>query len=89
MSTKRPIEIVVCMGSSCFSRGNSLNLAKIQEYLKTNGVEDQVQLIGSRCEGECMCGPSIRVDGKLIKGVTQDSVVELLDEVFNVAEKKA
>ncbi|MEN6356713.1 MAG: (2Fe-2S) ferredoxin domain-containing protein [Armatimonadota bacterium] len=77
------IEIVVCMGSSCFSRGNSKNLAAIQEYLKDNGVEGSVRLAGSRCEGECMHGPNIRINGELITGVEPDNIKDILDAALS------
>lgn len=75
----KPIEIIVCMGSSCFSRGNSKNLAAIQQYVKDNGVESRVRLVGSRCEGECMHGPNIRINGNLITGVEPGKIKDILD----------
>lgn len=80
MTSNDPVEIIVCMGSSCFSRGNSENLAAIRDYLKTRGIENRVRLAGSRCEGECMNGPNIRVNGKLITGVEPARVPDILDK---------
>lgn len=82
MSLDRQIEIVVCMGSSCFSRGNSKNLAAIQEYLRGKGISGIVRLVGSRCEGECMSGPNIRINGKLIAGVEPAAIPQILDEAL-------
>ena len=33
------MKITVCMGSSCFARGNDQNLEFIEKYIKENGVE--------------------------------------------------
>lgn len=73
-------EIVICMGSSCFSRGNSANLAAIQEFLKAHALEANVKLVGSRCEEECMHGPVVKIDGQSISGVTPDSIQVILSE---------
>ena len=37
-----PTSITLCMGSSCFSRGNGKNLPRIQEFLKDHGLAAQV-----------------------------------------------
>lgn len=57
--------ITLCMGSSCFSRGNGKNLPRIQEFLKDHGLAAKVTLKGCRCGGCCAQGPNIWVDGVL------------------------
>jgi NADH:ubiquinone oxidoreductase subunit E len=57
------IEIIVCMGSACFARGNSQNLEYIENYLKEHKLEATVGISGSRCEGKCAEGPNIIVNG--------------------------
>lgn len=74
--------IVICMGSSCFSRGNQENLQEIKTFLKDNDLEDQVLLKGSRCEGECLKGPNITVDGKLFNGVKREDIFPILEETL-------
>ena len=59
------IEIVICLGSSCFSRGNKQMLKAIQTYLKENNLCDKVNFHGGHCFGNCADGPSIKVNGKL------------------------
>ncbi len=76
---KESIEIVICMGSSCFSRGNNANLQVIQEYLKSNGIDGSVKLQGSRCEGKCMNGPNIRINGVMFHDVDAGSLIDILD----------
>lgn len=41
--------IKVCMGSSCFARGNAKNLQLIQNFLEQNEIEAEVELTGLRC----------------------------------------
>ena len=56
--------IVVCMGSSCFARGNAENLEAIERYLAERGLAAEVELTGSRCEGRCSDGPVVTIDGQ-------------------------
>ncbi|AEE17720.1 (2Fe-2S) ferredoxin domain-containing protein [Treponema brennaborense] len=70
--------ITVCMGSSCFSRGNSANAEVIQRFLTENDLQDKVTLRGCLCESECKNGPNVRIDGKLYTNMTPESLVDLL-----------
>ena len=38
------LNITVCMGSSCFARGNASNLEFIENYIKENGLEADIGL---------------------------------------------
>ncbi|QEN03196.1 (2Fe-2S) ferredoxin domain-containing protein [Thiospirochaeta perfilievii] len=75
-------EIKLCMGSSCFSRGNSDNLQKIQNFIEENSVKWDIKLVGSLCSGECKTGPNITVNGVLYQNVTNDVVDELLNKLI-------
>lgn len=74
--------IVMCMGSSCFSRGNQENLQVVKDFLSENGLEEKVLLKGSRCEGECLKGPNITVDGRLFNGVKRENILSILEETL-------
>ena len=71
--------IVICMGSSCFARGNEKNLRLIEEYLEKNRLEASVQLSGSCCEGRCSQGPNIVINGECFSGVDQEILIDLLN----------
>lgn len=60
-----PVIISVCMGSSCYSRGNRDAMDILQEFIETHHLEDRVELRGNLCEDLCERGPNIRVDGQL------------------------
>lgn len=76
-------QIVICMGSSCFARGNDENLATIQHYLSENKLEATVHLVGSRCEGKCSSGPILSIDDTVHKQVTPDRVIDVLNVHFS------
>ena len=75
-------EIQICLGSSCFSRGNTENLRVIQEYLTARGLAAQVSTIGHLCEDQCSQGPNLIVNGVLHHAVDAAGVRALLDRLF-------
>ena len=70
------MKITVCMGSSCFARGNDRNLEFIENFIKDNGLAAEVELSGARCEGKCATGPNIIVDGVEYHEVDEDKIKE-------------
>ncbi len=73
------LNITVCMGSSCFARGNQENLAYIEEYIKEHGIDANIELEGMRCENKCACGPNIYINGVEYNEVTIDKLKEILE----------
>jgi NADH:ubiquinone oxidoreductase subunit E len=73
-------EIVVCMGSACFSRGNARTVPVIQEYLREKGLEQAVKVTGILCQNRCRQGPNLDIDGQCLCGVDPTALGALLDE---------
>ena len=78
------VEIVVCMGSSCFARGNEQNLAIIEAFVKANKINANIELAGSRCEGKCADGPNLIVDGIAYDKVDENKLTEILNNLNNL-----
>lgn len=76
------IEMQICLGSSCFSRGNREVVAFIREYLKKNHLEDRIIFKGARCMNLCNNGPNLRINDRIIEGVSLSSVEEILEKEF-------
>jgi NADH:ubiquinone oxidoreductase subunit E len=73
-------EIKICMGSSCFSRGNKQSLQVIQKYLKDHQLERDVFLKGNHCFGDCSSGPVMKIGAKVYEQITQDNILEILEK---------
>ena len=59
-------KIVVCLGSSCFARGNEEN------------IDVDVELSGTLCQGRCAEGPNVIVDGKIYSKVDPGVMLDIL-----------
>ncbi|MBQ7984825.1 MAG: NAD(P)H-dependent oxidoreductase subunit E [Bacteroidales bacterium] len=75
-------EITICLGSSCFARGNNNNLKFIQEYLKQRNLMDIVNFKGKLCSKLCNEGPVIIIDGQVYKEVNRIKLEDILDKTF-------
>ena len=74
------VEIVVCLGSSCFARGNSENLAIINQHMEDHGLNASVRLTGKLCQDQCKQGPNLTIGGEFYHGVTAVKLRELLQQ---------
>ncbi len=74
------LNITVCMGSSCFARGNQENLAFLEDYIKEHGIDANIELEGSRCENKCASGPNIYINGQEYNNVDIDKLKEILEK---------
>jgi len=84
-TSPEPEEIVVCLGSSCYARGNAEHLAAIQEYLKSRGLEASVRVKGHLCEDHCKQGPNVTIGGQLRHEVSARMLRDLLQRVGTAA----
>jgi len=75
-------EIKICLGSSCFSRGNKQTLLVIQRYLKDHQLERDVILKGNHCFSNCNSGPVLQIGKKVYEQVNSENVLELLENEF-------
>ena len=76
-------KIVICMGSSCFARGNREHLELIENYLHGNKLIADVRFSGCRCRGECGRGPNIEINGTLHHEIDTGTLLDLLEYYFS------
>ncbi len=82
MENDSQVTITICMGSSCFSRGNGKNYEIITGYLESRDSGISVNIKGCRCGDLCMDGPNIWINEKLYSNVDQGSLIDILKHVL-------
>jgi NADH:ubiquinone oxidoreductase subunit E len=76
------LNITICMGSSCFARGNENNLKLIEDYLASHPkMEAHVELRGSRCMENCKNGPMLLINGTQYTNLDSGSLFDILNEL--------
>lgn len=78
--------ITVCMGSSCYARGNVFNVELIQSWLRQHELEATVEVAGTLCEGLCRQGPIVKIETTVYRGVTPSSLPAILAHEFPEAD---
>jgi len=73
-------KIVLCLGSSCFARGNQELIPVIRRYINRKQLEDKVDFKGDHCFDNCSNGPNIMIGTRLFQGVTVNNIEKILDE---------
>lgn len=53
-------KICVCCGAGCISSGSEEVMKKLQEEIKTRGLENEVEVIPTGCMGPCNQGPLMK-----------------------------
>ena len=76
------IEMQICLGSSCFSRGNRDVVTFIREYLRKNHLEDRIIFKGARCMNLCSNGPNLKINERIMEGVTLSKIESILEKEF-------
>lgn len=72
--------IEICLGSSCFSRGNREVVQVIRDYLRKNHLDDKVVLRGARCMNRCSEGPFIIINGRTFTGIGIQDIEKILEK---------
>lgn len=78
------VEVVICLGSSCFARGNKGLLKTITQYIKDNNLQDRVNFHGGHCFGHCADGPILKVDEVMYTNVDDLRALEILNNTFEI-----
>ena len=77
-------QIKICLGSSCYSRGNNVQLEVIKKYIAENHLEAEISFSGHLCEELCSSGPILRIDEKVYKEVNLSGLYKILQEEFPI-----
>lgn len=74
--------ITICLGSSCYRRGNQTILEVIKNYLAENELTDEVEFKGQLCTGKCTEGPNLSINDTNFSGLNPGSVIKVLNNHF-------
>ena len=57
------MEIIICMGSSCFARGNNENVKIAKKFTADCRISTDLKLTGCLCMDDCSSGPVVSING--------------------------
>ena len=66
--------IAICIGSSCHLKGSEDLVEMFQKAISENGLENEIELIGSFCLGKCnRDGVTVQIDDDVFQGVNREN----------------
>ena len=83
-----PIDVVICLGSSCFARGNAQNLRELKAYLERPDIAPNFRTKGRLCVTKCTSGPTISINGVEYGYVQPGAAVALLERALQERDKE-
>ena len=76
-------QIVLCLGSSCFARGNQEIIRSIKKYIEKKNIGDRVEFKGDHCFSQCSQGPNMLIGDILYQEVTEKNINEILNKALS------
>ncbi|MFO7617089.1 MAG: (2Fe-2S) ferredoxin domain-containing protein [Bacteroidales bacterium] len=77
-------DIAICLGSSCFARGNRKLVQAVRQFLASHHLEERVFFHGAHCFGECRSGPNLKIGETLYPAIDEEKVQVILKDYFGV-----
>ena len=74
------IEVKVCVGSSCHTRGGTKTLRALERLIEKAEMARNIDLKADLCLGNCLEAPNVVVDGEVFGGVTPETVEAFFQE---------
>ncbi|PKP47976.1 MAG: electron transport complex protein RnfG [Bacteroidetes bacterium HGW-Bacteroidetes-11] len=71
-------QIIICMGSSCYSRGNRVSLELVKAWLSERNLEAEIGFKGQLCSGLCSKGPVITINDHVYQDVHPANIINIL-----------
>lgn len=74
------VEISICVGSSCHLKGSYHIIQIFQGLIKSNKLEDRIELKASFCLGRCTKGVSVKINEDFIDEITISNAAVKFEE---------
>lgn len=59
------MKVTVCIGSSCHLKGSRFIVEDLQSLIEKSNLQDEVELCGAFCMGNCVEGVCVKIDEEL------------------------
>ncbi|MCF8366381.1 MAG: (2Fe-2S) ferredoxin domain-containing protein [Bacteroidales bacterium] len=73
-------ELIICLGSSCFARGNKQMVQIVRQFLEDHKLTHKVVFKGKHCFGNCENGPGIKINDRLYEHIDEDKILVILEK---------
>lgn len=81
------MKITVCIGSSCHLKGSKQIVDQLQSLVTQHGLQNEVELCGAFCMGNCTNGVNVMIDDELFSLCPQTVIPFFDNEVLTRVQK--
>ncbi len=74
------VTVTICVGSSCSVRGSDELASTLEKLIETEGLNNQVELVGAFCMELCSMGVSIRVNERQYREIHPEDAEQFFYE---------
>jgi len=84
------ITVTVCVGSSCHIKGAREMIARFNDFLTEEGLEDNVELKGSFCMERCGEGINWQINDEILSSPSAEAGAEMFrKKIVELLKEKA
>jgi len=84
------ITVIVCVGSSCHIKGARDMIARFNDFLTKEGLEDKVELKGSFCMERCGEGINWQINDEILSSSSAEAGAEMFrKKIVELLKEKA
>ena len=76
------LQIQVCVGSSCHMRGSYPIIKTFEDLIRVGRLENRVELKAAFCMGNCTDGVSVKINDRLVGGVTPENAEQVFRDAL-------
>jgi NADH-quinone oxidoreductase subunit G len=87
--TKSPVNVTVCVGTSCFLRGSQDLLKALLAYVERRQLAGQVNVKATFCHERCDRGPTVGINSTFIEKCTLERAVGAVEAALRGEEPAA
>ena len=85
-SAPAPVEVSVCVGTSCFLRGSQEMLSEMKQKIEAGDWKDRISLKATFCSETCSHGPTVTVGDKKINYATMETVTAEIETRLGIEQ---
>ncbi len=74
--------IRICMGSACHAKGAPAIVKAFESILQERGLENEIQLMGRFCKGQCHTGVNVEVGPITYENVKEEDIPYLINQLL-------
>ena len=84
----KPVDVSVCVGTSCFLRGSQNIISGMTEKIESEGWKDRINLKATFCSENCSLGPTVTIGDRKINHADLEKVTAEVEAQLGITDRE-